>query len=158
MASQVIYCIDTSGLLVPFKERYRFRVFTGLWDRIEELILAGRLVAPEEVYRELAVQEDDLSRWAKDHKSMFKKPDTYQIQLVARIGERFPNLYTQPKTANTADPWVVALAQAYGHHLVTGERGGSEKNPKIPYICNHYKVKPIEFIDIVHREGWVFPN
>jgi hypothetical protein len=156
--SESIYCIDTSGLLIPFKERYRYQVFTGLWGRIEELIKEGRLVAPEEVYRELQAQEDDLSRWARDHKLMLKRPDAYQIQLVTRIGERFPNLYTRPKVANTADPWVVALAQAYGHNLVTGERGGSEKNPKIPYICDHYKVKPFEFIDIVYREGWVFPN
>lgn len=157
MVQPLVYCIDTSGLVEPFKKRYRYLNFPGLWSRIHDLIDAGRLVAPEEVYRELQAQEDDLAAWARDHKKMFKRPDTYQNQLVGVIGQRFPNLYTNPTVANTADPFVIALAQAKQCFLITEERGGSEQKPKIPFICDEYKIPYGGFIEIVHREGWCFP-
>jgi len=67
------YCIDASSLL-KLKEDYPRKVFRKLWENVEQLIADERLVAPEEVYREIEF-DDELSPWAQQHKRMFKKID-----------------------------------------------------------------------------------
>jgi hypothetical protein len=41
------YCIDASSL-IKLKQDYRRNVFSGVWDKIEELAQADRLIAPDE--------------------------------------------------------------------------------------------------------------
>jgi len=155
--SDPVYCIDSSALVGPFRYRYRHTVFQGLWRKVHDLVLEGRLIAPDEVFKELLKQEDELTVWARQHESMFIKPTQFHSTLVSEIGVKFPALYTQPTSSNEAEPWVVALARDRNCPVVTHEGDGSEKNPKIPYICQHYKIKKMGFLDVVFAEGWVFP-
>ena len=57
------YCIDASSL-INLKQYYRRKVFSGVWDKIEEMVRAGRLIAPDEVRREIE-KDDLLGPWAK---------------------------------------------------------------------------------------------
>lgn len=154
--TSTVYCIDSSAWVGPFHYRYRHSVFRSLWQRIHELAESGRLIAPDEVFKELLKQEDELSAWARQHQKMFIKPNQYHSAKVTEIGIKFPALYTQPSVSNEADPWVIALALDRGGPVVTHEGDGSEKNPKIPFICKHYKIKKIGFLDIIFSEGWIF--
>jgi hypothetical protein len=54
------FCVDSSGWLDGWTRNYPPDVFRTLWDRIEELVDAGEIIASEEVYVELAKKDDDL--------------------------------------------------------------------------------------------------
>ncbi|MGH2561933.1 MAG: DUF4411 family protein [Thermomicrobiales bacterium] len=114
-------------------------------------------MAPEEVLKELEYQEDDLTTWAKEHKQMFAKPDYYLIAFLTEIARDFPQLSQSKVAANTADPFVIALAKVKGYVVVSEEKRESLKNPKIPRLCRHYQVSPVSFLHLITGEGWVFP-
>lgn len=156
MNDRPIYCIDTSSLITGFKRLYPAQVFVGLWRQIDALVEEGRLRAPEEVYRELEDQDDELTKWIKRHRTMFIAPDYYQTAVISQIAVAFPSLSKSKVSANTADPWVIALAESKGYIVVSEERGGSVQNPKIPQMCQHYRLTHISFLSIVLNEGWVF--
>lgn len=59
------YCFDTSALLQCWARYYPADVFPGLWDRLDAMIPPGELVAPDEVGREIAKQDDGLNAWVK---------------------------------------------------------------------------------------------
>ena len=67
------YCIDTSALIAAWQERYPPENFPRLWERFDELIHDGRLVAPVEVHREIAKRSDELHNWLKARPSMFRE-------------------------------------------------------------------------------------
>jgi len=50
------YVVDTNALIDLWRRRYPPDVFPTLWQRIEELISSGELVAPQEVLSELQKQ------------------------------------------------------------------------------------------------------
>lgn len=152
-----VYCIDSSALIGPFHKDYRHTVFGGLWTKVDELIEQGRLIAPDEVYKELMRQEDELSQWAKERKAMFVPHNQYHTRKVQEIGVKFPRLSQQRYVTNDADPWVIALAIDRKCPVVSHEKSGSVENPKIPFICGHYHLSHWAFLDIVFREGWEFP-
>jgi hypothetical protein len=151
-----VYCIDSSALIAGHNRIYPRRVFAGLWSKMGDLIDEGRLFAPEEVWKELEYQADDLTQWAKDHGRMFVSVDYRQTAFLTEIARDFPQLSRSKVAANTADPFVIALAKVKNYVVVSEERGGSIANPKIPLICDHYKVPHIPFLRIILDEGWVF--
>jgi hypothetical protein len=61
-----MHCVDTSGWLDGWRRFYPRDVFPSLWDAIEERITKGEIVSSEEVYVELAKQDDDLHEWIKN--------------------------------------------------------------------------------------------
>ena len=157
MTAGVVYCIDTSALMAGYKRLYPRHVFAGLWNRMGELIQQGRLIAPEEVFKELEGQDDDLTAWIKKNRSMFVAPDYYQTGVISQIAVDFPPLVRTGVSANRADPWVVAVAKTRGCIVVSEEKRGSIENPKIPQICRRYRVTHVPFLHIAMAEGWVFP-
>ena len=64
------FCVDSSGWLDGWTRNYPPDVFPTLWQRIEELVDAGEIIASEEVYVELAKKDDDLHDWIQARKSM----------------------------------------------------------------------------------------
>lgn len=83
-----IYCIDSSSL-IAMKRVYPRRSLGALWELVEQLAEAGRLIAPHEVFREIGKVEDDLKAWAKKRSGIFVPIDT-RLQIAAidsRAGE-----------------------------------------------------------------------
>jgi Domain of unknown function (DUF4411) len=66
-----IYCIDASSL-IKLKQDFPRAVFPSVWKRVEQLVVDTRLIAPDEVARELE-PDDELRPWAKQHKKMFRR-------------------------------------------------------------------------------------
>jgi len=69
----VTHCIDTSALIKAWQVDYPIDNFLGFWERIEGLIAAERLVAPEEVLRETKKRSDELHAWLNAYKEMFRE-------------------------------------------------------------------------------------
>ena len=158
------YCIDASSL-INLKQYYRRKVFSGVWDKIEEMVRAGRLIAPDEVRRVEIEKDDVLGPWAKKNKKMFRKLDQEQMDAAKDVTTRFPNLAKPGKFGPAADPFVVALAQ------LEDRRGSSsllhresrcvvvsEERPThgIPVACKHYNLTCVTLVDLFDREGWKF--
>ena len=59
--------------------------FPTLWERFDDLIAHERIVSVKEVSRELEGQDDRLSQWVKDHRSVFHQPPGDELQIVSEI-------------------------------------------------------------------------
>lgn len=65
------YSIDTSALMDGWLRYYPPEVFERLWERMDELIDEGRLLAVDEVLREIEQKDDSLLAWAKERPALF---------------------------------------------------------------------------------------
>lgn len=158
------YCIDTSAL-IDLGRRYPPRVFGALWSKVEELIAAGRLIAPREVLRELQKGDDEMYQWAKGHPAMFVDLDHDQQILVAEIMAAFPSWIDTTTDRPVADPMVVALARSRTladsgapRIVVSHEVPGGKGATKIPNVCQRYGVQHMQLVDVFEREKWSFPG
>jgi hypothetical protein len=62
------------------------------------------------------------------------------------------------KGKSGADPMVIALAQRGFplHCVVTEEKGGSERKPKMPYVCGQEDIRVINLLQLIRDNGWTF--
>ena len=104
------YCIDTSARIAAWSERYPIKRVPRFWQRLDDLIAHGRLIAPDEVRREIKQKADGLHDWANARKSMFVDLEE-EIQLRAKeILRDYPWLLKNIPGKSPADPFVIALA------------------------------------------------
>ena len=156
------YCIDTSALIDLWRRKYAPDVFRSLWEEIQKLISQGRLIAPQEVLEELKKQDDELLKWAKEHKGMFRDLDNEQQLQVRKILKKFPKLIDENKETPDADPFVIALAMSKGWKVVTSEQPvdlntNPDARSKIPNVCEYFNVKCIyQLLEFFREEKWVF--
>jgi Domain of unknown function (DUF4411) len=152
----VSYCIDTSSLIEAWERRYPPDVFQGLWQNLEHLVRAHRLVAPEEVREELKKKTDGVWTWAKNQPGLFVPVDEGQQVALGAILAAHPRLVDSKKGRSGCDPWVIALAQVRGLTVVTDEKPHGIGKPHIPDVCMALKVTYIPFVDLIKREKWKF--
>jgi len=150
-----IYCIDTSSLISAWSERYPIKNFPGFWKQFEKLIDDGRLVSPEEVRHEIIKKTEGLDVWVKQHRNMFVALDTDMQLTVRDILAEFPLLTKNLPGRNSADPFVITLAKMKNYTAVTEEGLGSINRPRIPFVCEHYKIKCINILGLIKQEDWV---
>ena len=147
------YSIDTSALLEAWARHYPPDVFPTLWQQIENLISAGRLLAIDEVVRELERKSDDLHDWAKQHAGMFISTDQAIMQRAGEVVNQFPSLAEPQSQRGKADPFVIALAMERSLTVVTAEHSKPTK-PRIPDVCRQLQVPCVSLIELFRREGW----
>jgi hypothetical protein len=131
-------------------------VFRTLWTNLSDLADAGRLIAPREVYNEIARGDDALVTWAKKHKRMFCDPDSDQQNLVRDTLRRFSKLVDSTKLTPAADPFVVALAEAGCHTVVCSEQGGKQGRVRIPDVCKARNVRCVNSLGMFRDLKWSF--
>jgi hypothetical protein len=152
----VTYCIDTSALIAAWSERYPIKRIPPFWNRLDDLVKDGRLVAPVDVRREIQKKADGLHAWVSERKSMFVELEE-PIQLRAKdLLRHFPWLLKNVPGKSPADPFVVALAQERGLTVITEEGRGGVKKPQIPFVCEARGVKCINLLGLLEEEDWVF--
>lgn len=153
------YCIDTSALIAAWSELYPIEHFPAVWERLDELVEARKLMAPVEVLHETKRRSDDLNKWLGQRKKMFIDiDDGIQIRQAA-VMAAYPRLIDQRRSHNAADPWVISVALERGLLVVTQERAtGNGKRPHIPDVCNDpsFKADCINVVQLIRREKWVF--
>jgi predicted nucleic acid-binding protein len=150
------YCIDTS-VLIELKIRYPRNTFPSLWEKIGKLIEQGRIIAPRAVFDELVQYEDrndELFKWVKRFKKMFKDLDSSQLQEVKKILIDHPDLVDKDKQTEDADPFIIALAIIEGCSVITQE--SQIKVNRIPYVCRKYKIKCISLVEFFSERKWKF--
>ncbi len=118
MSTRNIYCIDTSSIIEAWTRAYPRDHFPSVWERIERLIVDGRLRAPREVLDELERQEDGAHQWAKAQSGLVVPLNPEHAAEVQRIQEDFP-YYNTEVGFSAGDPWVIALAKLYKYIVVT---------------------------------------
>ena len=148
------YCVDSSALIDL--KHYPQDIFQTLWNNLEGTISQGLLIAPKEVLKELNRQDDEISRWAKQHTQMFIDLDICQTQELSNILKRFPNLPDFNKTHADADAIIIALAKCKGWSVITNEKHSRnpQGKPKIPDACDHYNIKCLSLFDFFRVQGW----
>ena len=81
--------------------------------------------------------------------------DTIQ-QATSEVLAKHPLLMKATKSRNGADPFVIATAQVRGLTVVTEEKGGSDRRPKIPSVCKALDVPCINVLQFLRDHGWSF--
>ncbi len=159
-----IYCIDTSSL-IEMKDRYPQDVtmFGRLWNNIDNLCRAHRMVSPIEVLKEIKQGDDELKKWANG-KKIFVKIDEKQSEKVKEILKNYPFLSNSEKPGPNADPWLITLALVKNEeekerlfsdkkYIVVTEESKIRGN-RIPSICKVYAIECINLLELFRREGW----
>ena len=146
------YCIDTSALIAAWSERYPPKLFPGVWERIDKLIKEGRLVAPEDVRREVRDKADGLFDWVNERRALFVDLELEIQERAKEILREHPWLLKNVPGKSPADPFVIALAMERSLIVVTEEAPGSPKKPKIPLVCSAYNVECINLLELLTRE------
>lgn len=128
----------------------------SLWERLDEIIRSGELIASEEVLHDLEIKEDDLHTWVKERSEMFCGITDEVQENLSMIMATFPKFVDERTGKSFSDPFVIATAMVTDTTAVTGESGGPAKKPKIPFVCDHYGIKSIRTIELVEHYGWQF--
>lgn len=153
-----IYCIDTSALIAAWQERYPPENFPGFWQLLDALIDEGRLVAPTEVLAETAKRSDELHKWLRERKHMFRELED-EIQIAAAgVLAQFPRLVGERKLRTSADPFVIALGQVESLQIVTDEKptGSVQNRPNIPDVVTALGLPAcMGLLDLIRAEKWV---
>lgn len=140
---------------------YPTDVFGGIAVRMDELVGAGRLVAPAIVREEVGVVGTaDMAAWATARPRLFV-PTADVLADAVRIENQFPGLRDPRSTYDEADAYVIALASQRDGIVVTQETSAAEKrNPKrthfIPDVCRELGIPCIALLGLFRREGWSF--
>lgn len=113
------FSIDTSAVIRLRREDYPPDVFPGLWKQLDRLFHNGRIVAPDEVLRELHQKDDDVHAWAVAQSGMFVPLDEGIQKAVADTMSRCPALVKPSERRGKADPFVIALARVRNLTVVT---------------------------------------
>lgn len=165
---EIIYCVDSSSL-INLQRVYPLSVFPGLWQRMADLVKAGRLIAPREVYNELdRGGDDEIFQWAKANRSMFQDPNLNQIDVAREIvnDPKFPGLFDIDSETPEADPFVIALAVDLQQtttlfpkkYVVVADEAKAKPGtkPKIPDVCRdpRFGLECINILEMFRREHW----
>jgi hypothetical protein len=153
-----LYCVDTGAWISSFNRYYKPQSFPTIWDKVENLMAAGRLIISEEVIRETLAKDDGVAAWLFPRAKLASVATTVEVtQAVRALLEEYPKLVNDMKGRNRADTFVVAVAQLRSAVVITEEEGaGSSDRPKIPGICGSKGIECGTFSDLIVWEGWTF--
>lgn len=154
MVAGDIYCLDTSSMIFARNEAYPPRAFKNLWLRIERVIDDQSLMMPEEVLGELYIGADEAYKYAKSKNGFVVSLDTYQINAAQTLVNKYPNMVNYNTWKNSADPFLIALAQVRKAVVITQEKVRNEEQLRVPNICRWNGVRCINFVDFLAEQEW----
>lgn len=145
------YVLD-SNVFINMQRHHPLDVFGSLWAKMSDAIDSGIVISCEEVLDELSIGNDDLIKWAKLRNGAFLTSGADIQRIVREILQKYPALVTGTRKANSADPFVIALARQKGYTLVSDEAWAGNGQPiKIPNVCEAYGVRLIRFVDFLRE-------
>lgn len=151
------YTLDTN-ILIGLKRHYPRELFAGVWDRLEELVTAGRACICGMVLEELGRGGDVLHSWAKTLDGFVHDPTSEEFQTVGQITAEHPGWVQESK--NAGDPFVIAHAKAEGSIIVTEETlrgpGTLDRNLGVPNVAREHGVSYVTFFGLLREENWQF--
>ncbi len=153
-----IYFPDTSTLLAAWDERYPQDIFPDVWQFMDSL--DGRLRICEEVRNEIKRHTPELLDWLDNSSTDTRlslveldrnMADTVQHH-IQRIVAGWPR-WRAVRSRDSAEPWVIAYAQAFGGTVVSEEQQGGG-SVKIPYVCDELDVRHMNLLELFRAEGF----
>lgn len=102
-----VYIIDTCSI-AHLHRNFPPDIFTRIYERIDLIIKEGRLIAPNEVKREIEAGDDDISKWLSDRQEMIRPTTIEIIHEVEGIIFRSPPIADEKKEKPVADPFLIA--------------------------------------------------
>lgn len=151
------YILDANCFIEPWNKFYSYDFFDAFWDNFVKTSCDNKIIlVQEEIYNEIMKKSDELNSWVKKQGFEIVKTDLEITRIAATIQNQFPGLVKEVKGRSLADPFVIALAKREGAIVVTLEDTGSEKNPKIPYVCDALKIKSINLFSFIKEQGVKF--
>lgn len=153
MGNNPKYVIDTCSL-TSLRRLYPYDLFAPVWEFVGGLSSSGLLCSVDEVYEELRAQDDEVLDWADQHSAMFFSLDEQIQEKAKEILKTHTGLFDYKKRTSSADPFLIALAVLLGTSVVTEEKGGSARRPKIPDVCTDYEIECIPLLEMLRREGF----
>lgn len=158
MFSTVEYYIDTSSILHGWRRAYPPDIvtFRPIWKMFDKLIEQGRIGVSIEVLREIEKKDDEVAEWCGERKESFAVDVDLAVQGKLKvILDKFPRMVMKKGTRNAADPFVIATALRKEPACIVvseEEDDGSERNPKIPFVCDEMNVQWINLVELIRRE------
>lgn len=146
------YVFD-SNIFIYLQRNQPMDIFPAVWNKLGELLESGVIISSQEVLDEISVGGDELKEWAKARKDYFLSSDITVQEEVRAILSKHRGLVECGKKANSADPFVIALAKMNKCKMVTGEtRTRNPVSPKIPDVCDDYGIKCVDFVTFLRDE------
>ena len=147
-----IYCFDSSAFIIMHRY-YPYLLMPALWELLDNLVVAGRLISHEIVYSEIVPlkgEQDFLAKWFVDNRKIFITQSQNQIDKVRDILRNFPKLINPDYEKDQADPWLIAslneimekqglFGEDSSYCLVSMENTRSPQ--KLPAACIHYSIR-----------------
>ena len=120
------WLLDTNVLVNAKRDYYGFEFCPGFWDWLDIAWTGGRVGSVQAVYDELVDYGDQLSDWARDHRSFFLAPGAAEVGAMATVNGWAAasgdyTLAAKQEFAAAADSALIAHALAGGHTVVTHE-------------------------------------
>ena len=158
----VAYLLDTDVFIRAKNDHYGFDICPGFWDWLIGANADGVVQSVEAVYNEIVAGRDDLSEWARAHRSIFLPLTAGEIRSVAAVN-RWANdspdydPAAKAEFADAADSLLIAQAMAGGHTVVTHERiSDARRRIPIPNAAMANGVQCISPFAMLRREAAVF--
>ncbi len=160
MADNEIYLLDTNIFIQAKKQYYAFDLAPAFWENLLKFSQIGRLYSIDKIKEELLRGKDDLSQWVKEEfANGFRSTDDDDV--IGCYREVIEWVYRQPQySANAkavfsevADGWLIAVAKAENHTIVTHETfdPNIKTKVKIPNVCRGFDIKLIDTFEMLRR-------
>ena len=169
MSDNKSFVLDANAFIAPYRQYYAFDLVPAYWDAIKPFINSGRLLLVDLVKKELDNGGDRLSKWLNDNKDITVLEHSnndvvmkYQqiIRYISSCGFYTQNGIRVWSGTSIADPWIIAVAAAYGYTIVTLETPIDNLSPKnrtnkikIPDVAKHLGVETINVFEMMRRLG-----
>ena len=148
------FCLDTGVFINSWVKHYPPDLFPSVWKCIGQLCDDTCAIIPRPVYEEVKLGGDELFDWLKQHKSMVHEPDAEVLKALKSIMASHAKLAKEKGKRSAADAWVIAHAQVANAIVVTEEREGSVKTPKIPDVCKALGIPYMNTVELLRSRGF----
>ena len=147
-----IYSVDSSSLIQAWNVNQPPDLFPPFWEKLEGLIRKGIIICSEEVRHELEKKSDGVCDWIKKI-DIFIPHDEDVQKAVRQILKSHPRLLNTKRNRSGADPFVIAVALVRKGSVITNElRSGKADKPKIPDVCDAYKISCKSLLEILREQ------
>lgn len=151
------YTLDTN-VLVGLERDLPRDVFSGLWDRMEDLLRTRRATICVDAMTEIKRMSDMLPAWLDEIDASIEEATPEGIAVVRAIRLAHPGWVDGRK--NAADPWIIAHAVTTRRTVVSQEHlrgpGVQDANLGLPNVANEHGVTSLRLIELARAEGWTF--
>jgi len=164
------YWLDADVLIQAKNTLYSFQIARPFWTFIEQQAKIGTICSSVRIYAEILKhedKEDDLAKWAKQHRhsGLFAPTEKTVQEAFNKIADHVAARYAE-RPAKVAeflrggDGWIIAHAQCHRGIVVSNENRvvAASLTPKIPNVCHDFGVGCIGLPAMLTKLRFKFGN